>query len=294
VLLEEAAEARRIADDLAAGSVAAPLVMAAAKPAAQLSAGIDDLDAEQQAFGAALLDPAQLSALAPRLKGDPARLGIYRGNLTSAWRRALASNYPVLRKVLGKESFEGLARAYGRSHPAGDPDLNRFGDRLAAFLEASGVEEERAWLPELACLEWLAHTSWYAPDAVDGKPLAVLAALDPRQFEASRAELHPSLRLFASDWVVAALWQAHQPDGPPMPDDMFRPAYALILRSRWQVTVRALTAAEHAALARLAAGESFGTAFDASFDIDEDAPIAAWLDGWLKEGVVTGIVKKAE
>jgi hypothetical protein len=72
------------------------------------------------------------------------------------------------------------------------------------------------------------------------------------------------------------------------------PGHALILRARWQVTVRELAAAEHAALARLAAGASFGEAFDAAFDIDEEAPIAAWLDGWLKSGAVTGIVTEAE
>jgi uncharacterized protein (UPF0276 family) len=300
VLLEEAAEARRIAAGVASGSAAAPLVTAAATPAAQPSAGIDDLDAVQRAFGAALSDPGQLPALAPRLKGDPARLGIYRGNLRSAWRRALASSYPVLRKLLREESFDGLARAYGVSHPADDPDLNRFGDGLAAFLEAGGLEDGRAWLPDLARLEWLAHTSWYAPDAadaLDGSPLAVLATLDPQQFEASRAVLHPSLRLFGSDWAVAALWHAHQPahqsEGAAIPEDMQRPGHALILRARWQVTVGELAAAEHAALARLAAGESFGAAFDAAFDIDEEAPIAAWLDGWLKSGVVTGILKTA-
>jgi uncharacterized protein (UPF0276 family) len=295
VLVEEAAEARRIAAEVLAGSGAAPLAVAAAvadsMPAAQPPAGIHDLDAVQQAFGAALADPGELPALAPQLKGDPARLGIYRGNLASAWRRALASSYPVLRSVLDEERFDGLARAYGRAHPARDPDLNRFGGGLAAFLEGAGDGE--AWLPDLSHLEWLAHTAWYTPDAIDGEPLAVLATLDPQQFEASRAVLHPSLHLFASGWAVAALWRAHQPDGPAMPEDMCRPGHALILRARWQVTVSELTAAEHAALARLAAGASFGAAFDAAFDIDEEAPIAAWLDGWLKRGVVTGILKEA-
>jgi hypothetical protein len=71
---------------------------------------------------------------------------------------------------------------------------------------------------------------------------------------------------------------------------MHRPGRALVLRPRWQVAVREIGVAEHAALVRLANGENFGAAFDAAFDIDEDAPIAAWLDGWLKEGLVTGIV----
>jgi hypothetical protein len=134
------------------------------------------------------------------------------------------------------------------------------------------------------------HESWYAPDAADGNPLAVLAKMSPQRFEASSAILHPSLRLLASSWAVAACWLSHQPDGGAVEEDMRGPGHALVLRARWQVTVRETGAAEYAALARLAAGASFGAAFDAAFDIDEDAPIAAWLDGWLKDGVVTGIV----
>jgi uncharacterized protein (UPF0276 family) len=302
VLLEEADEARRIAAEVMAGKAVArpapqPLTPAPTQP--PTAADVDALDAVQQAFGAALADPAGLATLAPALKGDPARLGIYRGNLSSAWRRALASSYPLLRRLLGEAAFDGLARDYGRAHPARDPDLNRYGAGLADFLAADGPGP--AWLPGLARLEWLVHEAWYAPDgldAADGKPLAVLAGLSPQQFEASRAILHPSLRLLASNWAVAAYWLAHQPDGaaaqeapdaPDAPNGLRRPGHAVVLRARWRVTVRETGAAEHAALARLAAGDAFGPAFDAAFDIDEDAPVAEWLDGWLKSGLVTGI-----
>jgi uncharacterized protein (UPF0276 family) len=312
VLLEEAAEAQRVLAE------AAPMAMTLATPSAPISvpisgpisgpicappAGSADLAELQQAFGAALADPAQLPKLAPRLKGDAARLGIYRGNLASAWRRALASSYPVLRKLMGEASFDGMTRAYGRAHPAQDPDLNRFGACLPHFLELEGAAQAdgRPWLPELARLEWLAHESWYAPDAPDGpdgpedgerSPRSVLGTLNPEQFEASRASLHPSLRLHASDWSVAALWLAQQAGAADVDAPARRPSQALILRARWQVSARETGAAEHAALARLAAGASFGAAFDAAFDVDEDAPIAAWLDGWLNEGLLVGIVQE--
>jgi uncharacterized protein (UPF0276 family) len=293
VLLEEAEEAERVAAavaNLPARAAAHPLPAVPALPAASDGAALAEL---QQAFGDALSDVARVASLAPRLKGDPGRLGIYRGNLGSAWRRALASAYPLLRRLLGEASFDGLARAYGRAHPAQDPDLNRFGAGLPDFLPDDG---RRPWLPDLARLEWLVHTSWYAPDAAaipGAGPLAVLSGLSPQQFEASRAILHPSLRLYSSDWSTAALWLSAQPDGPPAPAGLDRPGHALVLRARWQVTVHGIEAAEAAALARLAEGESFGAAFDAAFDIDEEAPIATWLDGWLKRGVVTGIVREA-
>jgi uncharacterized protein (UPF0276 family) len=305
VLLEEAGEAARIAAEVAPlARVSAAVSEHAAAPQVAPASGSRGLADLQQAFGAALADPGQLPALAPLLKGDAARLGIYRGNLAFAWRRALASSYPVLRRLMGEQDFDGLARAYGRAHPAQDPDLNRFGAGLPEFLEGAIGSGGDLWLPDLARLEWLAHESWYAPDApavldaAAGGPLTVLAGLNPAQFEASRAILHPSLRLHASGWDTAALWLAHQPGGqeapaapkPQQQDQQQRPSHALILRARWQVHVRETGAAEHAALARLAAGDSFGAAFDAAFDVDEDAEIAAWLDGWLNSGVLVGIV----
>ncbi|CAH0274028.1 hypothetical protein SRABI118_03572 [Massilia sp. Bi118] len=291
VLLDEVRIAQRIAAETAPAFSPAEAATLTLSPPNVPPGGGAELAGLQQAFGAALADPSQLSLLAPELKGNLARLGIYRGNLTSAWRRALANAYPVLRRRLGGDAFDALARAYGRAHPAQDPDLNRFGARLAAFIDAAACP----WLPDLARLEWAVHESWYAPDVPaaggDG-PLDVLATLSPQQFEASRAILHPSLRLHASRWATAAIWLAEQPEGPDAPIDTGRPGHALILRARWQVAVREIDAAEFAALARLAEGESFGAAFDAAFDLDEEAPIAAWLDGWLKNGVLTGIVKE--
>ncbi|MFC5549482.1 DUF692 family multinuclear iron-containing protein [Massilia aerilata] len=287
VLLDEVHIAQRIAaETVRAFSPAAAAHRSLSLP---VEAPVDSNAGLQQDFGDALADPGRLPLLAPELKGDPARFGIYRGNLTSVWRRALANAYPVLRKRLGQDAFDALARAYGRAHPAQDPDLNRFGAELAAFIGADDGPE----LPDLARLEWAIHESWHAPDArADDDPRAALATLSPQQFEASRAILHPSLRLHASRWATAAIWLAEQPEGPDAPQEAGRPSHALILRARWQVTVREIDAAEWAALARLAEGESFGAAFDAAFDLDEEAPIAAWLDGWLKNGVLTGIVKE--
>jgi uncharacterized protein (UPF0276 family) len=297
VLLDEVQQAERIAAEATvAMTPAAPPAMpspapspAPAQPPVAPAPDSRALAELQQAFGAALADAAGLPLLAPLLKGEAGRLGIYRGNLASARARALANAYPVLRKRIGEEAFDALARAYGRAHPAQDPDLNRFGAGLPAFLDG----DARPWLPDLARLEWSVHESWYAPDApelADGGPLPVLASLSPQQFEASRAILHPSLRLHVSRWATAEAWLAEQPDGLDDVRELERPAHVLILRARWQVAVRKIDEAEHAALARLANGERFGAAFDAAFDLSEDAPIADWLDGWLTNGLVTGVV----
>jgi hypothetical protein len=283
VLLDEAARAERIAAD---AGPAAFEPGAAAAPGTNV-ASTSGLAAVQQAFGAALFGGAVDAELAPLLKGDPRRFGIYRGNLGAHWTRALSSAYPVLRRLVGDEFFDALARVYGRAHPAVDPDLNRFGAALPDFLAGFAPAAGYPYLADVARLEWAVHEAWFAPDA-DGPP-ATLACLAPDAFEAARAVLHPSLRLHASPWATAALWHAHQEGGPDFPDALRADTYTLVLRPRFDVRVEAIGAAEHAALSRLARGDTFGVALDAAFDVDEDFDVAAQLRRWLDHGIVTKI-----
>jgi uncharacterized protein (UPF0276 family) len=289
VLLDEAAQADRIAA-AARPAVFVPAATAAATPAAPdtTAAATAGLDAVQQAFGAALFDGAREAALAPLLKGDPRRVGIYRGNLGAHWSRALSSAYPVLRRLVGDEFFDALARVYGRAHPAHDPDLNRFGAALPDFLGGFAPAADYPYLPDVARLEWAVHEAWFAADA-DGPP-APLAGVSPDVFEAARAVLHPSLRLHASPWATVALWRAHQDGGPAFPDVLTVDTRALVWRPRGDVIVDAIGAPDYAALACLARGGTFGMALDAAFDLDGGFDVAAHLRRWLDGQIVTAIV----
>jgi uncharacterized protein (UPF0276 family) len=305
VLLEEAETARRIAAESAASAAALPAIVRMAAP----DIGVDadpgqDADPHadtgplpevlQQAFGAALFDPGRDAALAPWLKGGLRGLAIYRGNLHANWRRALAGSHPVLRQLVGADFFDALAGVYGRAQPSRDPDLNRFGAGLADFLERFAPAADYPWLPDVARLEWLVHESFLAPDAAPlPHPSIALAALDPAAFEASRAVLHPSLRLHASNWATPALWQAHQTHqagAPAFTETLARASHALVWRPRFEVDVLEAGAAAHAALVALAAGENFGAALDAAFALDEDFDVAAHLQRWIGTGGRAGIV----
>jgi uncharacterized protein (UPF0276 family) len=288
VLLDEVDIARRILLDVAPG---APADGALVKPSAVAQPAAVPC-AIQQAFGAALFDPARDGALAPALKGDPARLGIYRGNLKANWVRALSSSYPVLRRLVGDEFFEALARVYGRARPSRDPDLDRFGAGLPDFLDGFAPAADYPYLPDVARLEWLVHDAHYAADAdaAAGTAAAALAGLDPDAFEASRALLHPALRLHASPWATAALWRSQQPDGPALPDDVGQACRALVLRRGWEVVVEEIGAAGHAALACLLDGGTFGMALDAAFALDEEFDVGGYVRRWLESGAIVGIV----
>ncbi|MCS0583884.1 DUF692 family protein [Massilia pinisoli] len=282
VLLDEAARADTIAAATAGQGAGGDLIITV-DPAPRA-----DLDTIQQAFGVALFDAAGDMALVPLLKGDARRVGIYRGNLAAHWTRALASAYPVLRRLVGDDFFDALAGVFGRAHPARDPDLNRFGAELPDFLAGFPPAADHPYLPDVARLEWCVHEAWFAPD--DDGPAPTVAGLAPDAFEAARAVLHPALRLHASPWATVALWRAHQDGGPAFPDALRADTHALVLRARVAVTVEAISAAEYAALACLAHGGTFGAALDAAFDVDGDFDVAAHLRRWLDGGIVRRIV----
>jgi uncharacterized protein (UPF0276 family) len=287
VLLDEAQAADRIAAEVAPGApVPLPAGHVCPHPPA-IPAPDDDTAVLQHLFGAALFDPARARELAPSLRGDPGRLGIYRGNLSATWRRALGNAYPVVRQLVGDDAFDGLARAYGRAHPSRDPDLNRFGACLADFLDIHAPDAGHPWLPDVARLEWLIHEAHDAPDAVP--PALALDSLDPAAFEASRAQLAPSLRLHASPWASVALWQAHQSEGGPWPAALDAASHALIIRKGWQVEVQAIGAADYVAMMRLMAGETIGAALDAACEADDDFDVAGTVQRWLTDGVITGL-----
>ena len=267
----------------AAASPSAPLP---ASPSAPLPASLDALAAGQQAFAIALLDTG---ATLPSFAGEAVsqRFALYRGNLSATWRRTLGHAYPVVLALVGEAFFGGLACAYGRQMPSDSADLNQFGERFADFLTSFPPVADLPYLPDMARLEWAVHLAHYAADAQVLAPES-LAALPPDQLEARRFSLHPACALLASNWQVAALWQAHQDgEGQGMfPHDMQVASCALVCRPRWKAQVLVVDAAAHAALLALQQGQTFGAALDAAFERDPAFDLAAHLRQWLAHAVL--------
>lgn len=283
VLLGEADKAQAM---LARHAPQTPSWQAASPLSPPLPASLDALAAGQQAFAIALLDTA---ATLPAFAGEavPQRFSLYRGNASATWRRTLAHAYPVVLALVGEDFFGGLARAYGRQMPSDSADLNQFGARFADFLAAFPPVATLPYLPDMARLEWALHLAHYAADAQALAPES-LAALHPDQLEARRFTLHPACTLLASDWQVAALWQAHQEeDGAGMfPQDLQVASWALVCRPRWKAQLLVLDAAAHAALQALQQGQVFATALDAAFELDPAFDLAAHLRQWLAHAVL--------
>lgn len=279
VLLDEAAKAEALLRSHSARHAVS------SRKTLRSSAPLDDLGQLQTRFADALFDPAAMADLVPAVRAEHAehRLALYRGNLTDSWRKALSNAYPVLRRLVGDEYFDALARAYGRAHPSTDPDLNRFGAQLAAFVADFDPAAALPYLPDMARLEWAVHRAHYAPQ---NEPLSVhaLAALSPADFESARFVLQPGCQLLACNYAVRALWQSHQPgQEPTFPADFERPTWLVAACTRsGGAQVAELNQAQHAALQALSAGKMMGDALDAAFAADPAFDLAAALRRWIE------------
>lgn len=158
---------------------------------------------------------------------------VHANNAMAAACDALASNYPVVRAMLGETAFAGLACAHAAADPPGDPRLCFYGARLADSIARRADLGEWPWLPDVARLEWQVVQALFAAD-----PPA-----RPRRLTAGRSwPLAPATRWLSSSWPVASLWRAHQP-GAPWPEQFPDGGeLALISRREDSIAVTALPA----------------------------------------------------
>lgn len=211
----------------------------------------------------------------PVFIGEPSRveagLAVYRNNIRSALSKALAAKFPVVEKLVGEEFFKFLAHEYFHAHPPASQLIMNYGDALPAFLENFEPASSAPYLADIARLEIAWLESYHAPDAAPLAPEALTAAIgdSPTQL---RFDLHPSLRLVASQWPVASIWRHNKAHETPPPATFDGAESVLIVRPARDVVVSAIAPGVFVAIralsesARLEDALSKGMAVDATLD----------------------------
>lgn len=221
---------------------------------------------------------------------DPAaRIGIYRNNVFGNYRNALAATFPVIKRLLGAPSFHGAVDAFVRAYPSTGGDLNTYGGEFAAFLGVYPPTIERAYLPDVARLEWAFDQ---AQRAADAPPLDLqqLAAVPADEIAALRLVLHPATCLVASSFPIFRIWQINQPDrtGEEHVDFTSGVDRLLVARGAGGVSIERLSAGEHALLCAIAAGTPLGTAAERAADEESEFDLGRVLRKHVASQTVVG------
>jgi hypothetical protein len=220
------------------------------------------------------------------------RLGIYARAYRSRLAEALASNYPVLAKLVGEGDFDTLAEKYVRAHDSPYFSIRYYGDALAGFLTAHPDYAAAPVLAELARWEW---TMTEVFDAADATPLthAELAAVPPQQWAGLRLRWHPSVRRLSLQWNAPQIWQAITADAErPAASLSAAPVEWLLWRHELTTYFRSLAATEAAVLDAARNGWPFGELCELLCaelgEAQAAAHAATLLRDWVGSGLITG------
>lgn len=232
----------------------------------------------QRGFSAALVDRGP--AASPRM-------AVYRANVHGSWSKALVGAYPIVRKMVGEEFFEGMAREYAHAFPSTSGDLSEYGERLAEFLAVFAHTQDVPYLPDVARMEWLAHRAYYAADAAPFDPRS-LSCVPPERHHDMRISLAPACAMLASQWPLAKLWAVHQ-DGLHdigATDLAAGPDRILVHRPFWRAEVYSLAPGDYRFLKSALSGATLGSALEAAVAHEPAFDPASALSRWVRAGVI--------
>lgn len=226
--------------------------------------------------------------LPPGLRArDPAeverRFAVYRNNVAASLSQALATRFPVIRRLVGDEFFAALAGLYARAEPPQSPVLAEWGAGFAGFLDRFPPLAAWPYMGDVARIEHARGRAFHAADAPPVDP-AVLAGADPARL---RLGLHPSVILLALAHPAVSIWRRNQPGAGDIPPAA-GPETALILRDRaFDVPVQALGPGDAALMAGLLAGRTLACAAQAAQAAEPAHDPQPLLVGLMRAGAIT-------
>ena len=218
---------------------------------------------------------------------DPAeverRFAVYRNNVAVSLTEALATRFPVIRRLVGEAFFAPLARLYAETEPPRSPVLAEWGEGFAAFLAGFPPLAAYPYMADVARIEVARGRAFHAADAAPISP-ATLATADPHRL---RLTLHPSVTLLRLSHPAVSIWARNQPGGESLPLAT-GPETALILRdAAYQVPVHALSPGDATFLDALLAGHPLGPAAEAALAAQPDHDPQPLLVLLMRSGAIT-------
>jgi len=251
----------------------------------------------QKRFDSALFDDAS-DAVAPWIRGCEsdvaegaaidahARIAIYRNNLREGFRKALASEFPVIERLVGEDYFRQLALSFLAEHPSHAGNLHPIGDPFAQFLRQRFEHTQYAYLTDVATLEWAYQQSSVAADASSFDP-AALRGLPQEGYGELRFTLHPACGLVQSPYPVVRIWAMNQLDatGDEVVDLSSGADFVLLRRAAEGVEMRRITAADFAILDAFSKGAVLADVLETAYSIDPDFNLGDALRRFIGLGV---------
>lgn len=219
----------------------------------------------QTAFHSGLLNPAlPIPEGLEDGRSQPAgrRYGVYRNNVTVSLREALAEGFPSLVGLIGRESFDHVARAYLRQSPPTSPLMMHYGAELPEFVASLEQLKHLPYLADVGRIDVAMRRSYHAADS-SGIDVKELQVLDEATLLSTTFCFAPSMILLRSPWPIGSIWH-YTMRGGDKPSGTAQDV--VILRAEYDPEPFILGPGAGDVLHALQNGVAFGAALEASGD----------------------------
>jgi hypothetical protein len=246
---------------------------------------------ERRFADAILFDDVPIPATI-QLASGPAtasRFGVYRNNVLFGLMNALAARFPVTRRILWPDTFDGAARLFVTMHPPRSPLLLHYGDGFPQFLRSIGTGPSADYAADIAELESARVRAYHAPDALP-LPGEAFGGLSPDSLTDLRFALHPSVSLVSSRFPIASAWEASMHGGNI---DRWTAETALIVRPHLDVQVWRLPPGGCAFFRAIGAGRTAGEAATGAMTSAPQCDLAQIFHVMICSGAVTEMLEPA-
>jgi hypothetical protein len=223
--------------------------------------------------------------IAPGIFPPERHIQIYRNNIFASLTEALQDVYPVVTRLVGEGFIKYAADAFIRAHAPLSGNLHDFGEDFATFLTGFPPSAQLEYLPDVARLEWAYHRVFHAAEAEPITPTA-LVKVPPERYGELRFDLHPAIRLLASDYPILTIWRVNQADheGDNTVDLAEGGVKLMIVRRRLEIEFQPLSDGEFHLLSMLAQDQRFAAACETALSIDPEFDLARCLEEHVIQG----------
>lgn len=228
------------------------------------------------------------AALVAAIRGDgldpAARLRIYRNHAFATLGAVLEGTFPVVCRVVDKRFFAYAVHEYLREHPPHSRCLVEYGVDFADFLAGFAPCKDLPYLADVARFEWALNMAATVRE-VAALPIEALIAVPPEKVPCISLCFQPSVRYFASEWPIDAIWQANQQSEVPTVDLASGGACIEIRRAGDAVAWRRLDPGAFAFRTALADGLTLAEAAATATVQDPAFDLAEAFDAVFAEGL---------
>ena len=229
------------------------------------------------------------------------RLAIYGNAYYARLLECLGEVFPVLKRTLGEELFDGFGFAYLQSYPSKSYTLNFLGDHFVEYLQETRPDEDEdsdsGWIDfliDLARLEWTIYDVFDGPglEKEEAFSLPELLEANPGDWLDLRIRVAPCLQLLRMEYPVNDHYTLVRQTEGELEADYPAPArqYLAISRRNYIVRRYSLTFPQFELLTSLSEGQTLGEALERCADAsaeDEmeslEADLSVWFKNWAGE-----------